>query len=206
MVPGHNDSASSLRVINRGLGVQGFSDIAAADFASVHISRLLTSGRLRTSPLLAARQVRNYVTDNAVRTRAMETVAGVIAPETRMVIAHSLGTVAAYEALCLLPRHQVRSLITLGSPLGIPWGMRWRLNAFSAFGRHEWPRSVLHWANFYDQRDLIACRPLRSFFGGGKQVDDVPVDLASNNQHLLTSYLSAAEVVATIAAATSPEA
>ena len=38
---------------------------------------------------------------------------------TEVIVAHSLGSVVAYEALCAHPEWPVRNLVTLGSPLGI---------------------------------------------------------------------------------------
>src|SRR5207244_8684079 len=39
--------------------------------------------------------------------------------DTRIVIAHSLGTVIAYEGLCRRP-HRVSSFVTVGSPIATP--------------------------------------------------------------------------------------
>lgn len=65
------------------------------------------------------KQVRAYLTDQEVRERVRERVMAQVGPETRVVVAHSLGSVVAYEALCALPGHGVRALVTIGSPLGI---------------------------------------------------------------------------------------
>ncbi|MBQ1083328.1 hypothetical protein [Nocardiopsis sp. B62] len=65
------------------------------------------------------KQVSCYLTAPGLRHAARKRVLEHITPHTRVVIAHSLGSVVAYEALCSMPDHPVRALVTLGSPLGM---------------------------------------------------------------------------------------
>ena len=59
--------------------------------------------------------------DAAARAQARDHVAATIASrQARIVIAHSLGTVVAYEALHAHPDLDVDLLVTLGSPLALP--------------------------------------------------------------------------------------
>jgi hypothetical protein len=62
-------------------------------------------------------QVTRYLRDDDIRNDAQDRVLAHIGPETRLVIAHSLGSVVAYEALHRTT-HPV-ALVTLGSPLGL---------------------------------------------------------------------------------------
>ncbi|WP_199755240.1 hypothetical protein [Amycolatopsis sp. WAC 04197] len=63
------------------------------------------------------KQVRLYLQDQQLREAARAAVGKLITEETRVVLAHSLGSVVAYELLAAMPGHSVRALVTLGSPL-----------------------------------------------------------------------------------------
>nr|WP_311137484.1 hypothetical protein [Streptomyces sp. I6] len=67
------------------------------------------------------KQVRRYFTEEGVRERVRARLLDVLdeGEEIQAVVAHSLGTVVAYEALAARPERQVGALVTLGSPLGI---------------------------------------------------------------------------------------
>jgi hypothetical protein len=64
------------------------------------------------------KQVHRYFTEPGLRAQVLERVAAEIGPDTRVLIGHSLGSVVAYESLCAHPYWPVRTLVTLGSPLG----------------------------------------------------------------------------------------
>ncbi|WP_217210363.1 hypothetical protein [Streptomyces sp. AC550_RSS872] len=108
------------------------------------------------------KQVRRYLTDDGLRAAARRRVEEAIGPDTRVVVAHSLGSVVAYEALCARPGHQVRALVTLGSPLG----MRMVYDRL----RPEpggWPGTTA-WTNIADEGDVVAAvKDLSLFFGAG---------------------------------------
>ncbi|MFD4373784.1 hypothetical protein [Streptomyces sp. NPDC058486] len=57
------------------------------------------------------KHVHRYLVEAELRERARTRVREAIGPDTR-VVAHSLGSVVAYEALCTLPGHPVRALVT----------------------------------------------------------------------------------------------
>ncbi|MET7736531.1 hypothetical protein ABZT02_35015 [Streptomyces sp. NPDC005402] len=78
------------------------------------------------------KQVRDCLTDPSLRAQALARVTDQIHTDTRVVVAHSLDSVVAYEALCARPGHQVRALVTIGSPLGIPNVNLHRLHAHAA--------------------------------------------------------------------------
>jgi len=99
------------------------------------------------------REVATYLNDGPARTAARDEVAEVIArhrPDA--VVAHSLGTVVAYEAFAANPDLTVDLLVTLGSPLGMPDVVYDRLRPAPA-GRLP---GVKRWVNIADIGDLVA--------------------------------------------------
>lgn len=134
------------------------------------------------------KQVRRYLTDADLRAAARSRVEEAIGPDTRVVVAHSLGSVVAYEALCARPDHQVRSLVTLGSPLGMRMVFDRLLPEPGA-----WPGAagVPRWTNVVDKGDVVAAvRDLSLFFG--TEVDGKVVHNGSH-AHDATLYLTAKE-------------
>ena len=115
------------------------------------------------------KQVHWYFTDAALRARIRQVVAGLISAGTRVVIAHSLGSVAAYETLCVLPERPALSFVTLGSPLGLPNLIFDRLEpAPRAAGavRGQWPACARSWTNIADASDVVTMvEDLRPLFG-----------------------------------------
>ncbi|MGW5374596.1 hypothetical protein ACWESM_04080 [Nocardia sp. NPDC003999] len=100
--------------------------------------------------IAALSQVTRYFTDDEVREYAQRQVLDQIGPETRLVIAHSLGSVVAYEALHRTD-HPV-SLLTMGSPLGLRTVVYDRLRPQPS----TVPKAVTNWHNLVDEDDLIA--------------------------------------------------
>ena len=66
------------------------------------------------------KQVHRYFTDTALRTRDPPCRRRQAMDDTRVVVAHSLGTVVAYEVLCSAGGPLSMSFVSLGSPLGLP--------------------------------------------------------------------------------------
>ncbi|MER7584347.1 hypothetical protein [Kitasatospora sp. NPDC097691] len=116
-----------------------------------------------------------------------------IGEDTRVVVAHSLGSVVAYEALCALPGHQVRALVTIGSPLGIPNLVVSRLQPAPVRDgkavRGAWPGGdQLEWTNLADLGDVVALvKDLRPVFG--ERVHSATVSNGAH-AHDATSYLT----------------
>ncbi|MFF3018223.1 hypothetical protein [Streptomyces sp. NPDC057939] len=139
------------------------------------------------------KQVRAYLTDPKTREQARGRVMDRIGPDTRVVVAHSLGSVVAYEALCALPGHQVRALVTIGSPLGIRNLVVDRLQpAPTREGkalRGAWPGGdELAWTNLAGTGDVVALvKDLRPVFG-----DRLRSAVLSNGTHAhdATAYLT----------------
>lgn len=146
------------------------------------------------------KQVAGYLTDEALRGRVRARVAELVGPETAVVVGHSLGSVAAYETLCTLPRHPIRVLITVGSPLGIR-NLVWdRLEPAPVDGLGAWPGGgELAWTNVADQGDVVALvKDLRPAFG-----PRVRCKVVHNGSHAhdVRPYLSAKETGDAIATA-----
>nr|WTA71391.1 hypothetical protein OHB51_35985 [Micromonospora sp. NBC_00855] len=95
-------------------------------------------------------QVTKYFTDPGVREFAQQQVLQHIGPETRLIVAHSLGSVVAYEALHRID-HPV-ALLTAGSPLGLQSIIYPRLNPSPA----QVPSTITRWDNLADRDDIIA--------------------------------------------------
>lgn len=110
------------------------------------------------SQLLAAftRDVHIYLSYNGVRAQINDIVAAALSThEPCVVLAHSLGTVVAYDILReRAPTPQYPSLITVGSPLGIR-AIRQQLTTPLIA-----PPGVGHWFNAYDSHDVVALVPL----------------------------------------------
>ncbi|WP_216363258.1 GPI inositol-deacylase [Arthrobacter sp. Hiyo1] len=133
------------------------------------------------------------------RHEARRTVAEVITKEKpRILIAHSLGSVVAYETLWAWPNLRVDLLLTLGSPLALPGIFADRLDPFEA-GQRRKPPGVIRWVNVADEGDLIAVpKGLSQYFDG---VDsDAEVTIGSIAFHDVEAYLRCSEVANILAA------
>ena len=89
----------------------------------------------------------------------------VIGADTEVVIAHSLGTVVAYETLSRHPEWEVNGLVTMGSPLGgeMILGL---LEPGPVDGRALFPTGVDRWVNIRNTDDPACLRPLVEVFDG----------------------------------------
>jgi hypothetical protein len=135
------------------------------------------------------KQVRCYLQDAQLRQAARTVVSTAITAHTRVVVAHSLGSVVAYEALAAMPDHGVRALVTLGSPLGVANLIFDRLDPAPADGRGAWPGpDELVWTNVADRGDVVALeKDLRPRFG--PQVINAMVHNGVH-AHDVTAYLT----------------
>ncbi len=145
------------------------------------------------------KQVARYLSEPGLRTEVRSRVSALIRPDTAVVVGHSLGSVVAYEALCSLPGHGVRALVTLGSPLGIRALITDRLEPSPADGTGVWPGGPdLAWTNIADAGDVVALvKDLRAAFG--PQVRGYLVHNGSH-AHAVTGYLTARETGGAVAA------
>ncbi|MFI6724985.1 hypothetical protein [Streptomyces atratus] len=150
------------------------------------------------------KQVRRYLLDPDLRTAARRRVQERIGPDTRVLVGHSLGSVVAYEALCAMPGHPVKALVTLGSPLGmrmvfdrlLPCPGDWP-GSPSPVDRPDSPDPAPRWTNVVDEGDVVAAvKDLSLLFGPsleGKVVHN------GSHAHEATAYLTAAATGSAVA-------
>lgn len=136
------------------------------------------------------KQVYRYVTDPTIRQAARNSLIAKIGEDTRVVVAHSLGTVVAYEVLAANPQLPVQMLVTLGSPLGIP-ALLPRLDPPLLAAGDHCPAGLRHWVNIADAADVVALRKdLGSLYGA--RVTDYLVHNKATMHHV-EPYLTAPE-------------
>ncbi len=110
-------------------------------------------------------QANAYLANETIRREAQARVVAAITPETQVVLAHSLGTVVAYETLRSHPELPVTDFVTIGCPLGRPL-------VHDAMDRAPdgtlacWPGSVRTWTNIADADDPAAAMSLVGRFDG----------------------------------------
>jgi pimeloyl-ACP methyl ester carboxylesterase len=92
-------------------------------------------------------QAGRYFADAETRERVGARLATAVTPDTRVIVAHSLGTIVAYEGLCAHPEWNVSTLVTIGSPLGADTFVRPHLHPCPVDGVSPWPGSVERWVN-----------------------------------------------------------
>ncbi|MGW4473286.1 hypothetical protein ACWENQ_26810 [Nonomuraea sp. NPDC004354] len=137
-------------------------------------------------------EVAAYLTDEIRRERCQDAVAEVLRRHApRVVVAHSLGSVVAYETLHAHPDIEVDLLVTLGSPLGMRNVVFERLLPAPVAGLGERPKGVRRWVNIADKDDIAAIPPaLRDCFTG---VDvEALVNLDWLDFHTAEKYLGCA--------------
>lgn len=138
------------------------------------------------------KQVRRYLREIEIRRGARARIAQAIRPDTRVIIGHSLGSVVAYESLCVHPEWPVRVLVTIGSPLGIRNMIFEALDPAPQSGIGRWPPGIAHWINIADSGDVVALvKELKPLFGA--HVVDHEVHNGAS-AHDATRYLTTREV------------
>jgi len=112
------------------------------------------------------KQVFRYLHDQQVRDSVQRRIVNAVSGDTRVIVGHSLGSVVAYEALCVHPEWNIEALVTLGSPLGIRHLIFDKLVPMPADGHGVWPGTARRWINIVDGGDLVALeKNLASRFG-----------------------------------------
>jgi len=121
----------------------------------------VVSPRIKETMQDSLRYLRN---EGGVGSRVREFVRGALrdawASDRRvLIIAHSMGSVIAYECLWQLSRQQespieIDTLMTLASPLGLNF-MRHRILTHKATGAEQYPANIRRWHNLAAVGDLI---------------------------------------------------
>jgi hypothetical protein len=138
---------------------------------------------------LVTADVAKYLSDAAIRNHINDGVLQAVKTgQEAVVVAHSLGTVVAYNVLMSRPSPfpdvKVPLFVTLGSPLGI--------NAIKSRLRpHTFPKPVSTWYNALDTDDVVSLHPLTPahFPTGGTIENNDTVDNWTDNQHSIGGYL-----------------
>jgi hypothetical protein len=111
-------------------------------------------------------------------------------PKPDVVVAHSLGTIIAYDVLSEpgLKDRRPKVLVTLGCPLGID-NVQDRLR--DGAGRpNPIPAGITEWTNFADRFDPVAIEAtLRDEFKPSNLIEDEAVNNQAKNNHDLNGYL-----------------
>ncbi|MEU8819403.1 hypothetical protein [Actinoplanes sp. NPDC048796] len=133
------------------------------------------------------REVPAYLTDGgSARRAAQDRLAAVLREHRpRAVIAHSLGSVVAFETLCRFSEYEVDLFVTLGSPLGLPGVIFERLEPKGV----RRPPGVRRWVDIADVGDIVAAPPRL-----GERFDvDIHMDarIGRFDFHRAKSYLAA---------------
>jgi hypothetical protein len=138
------------------------------------------------------KQLRRYFDDPEVRRAARASVERAIGADTTVIIAHSLGSVVAYEALCAHPAWPVHTLVTIGSPLGMSNLIFEKLEPGPTAGVGVWPQGIARWFNIADKGDIVASvKQLGSLFGTG--ITDQLIDNGAK-AHDAVRYLTSQEL------------
>lgn len=160
------------------------------------ILRALDNTRIGSFSIDAfTRDVYVYLTNRTVRKEIDRIVSKAIPDEPCVVVGHSLGTVVGYNMLYrTTPPRAVRQYISLGSPLGV-----------KAIQKHmekpgKIPSVVSSWRNAYDDRDVVALRPLspNTFPGNPALENKSDVKNKTKNRHGIVGYLDDPVVAAWI--------
>lgn len=133
-------------------------------------------------------QLARYFADSDTRETIRSRLRAVVTDETAVIVAHSMGTVIAYEELATNPDWNVGTLVTLGSPLGGEFVFP-SLRPAPQGGAGSWPGSVEHWTNVVAVDDTVVRVPeLAGLFGS--KVRDHLVD-NGHRAHDAEPYLNA---------------
>jgi hypothetical protein len=149
------------------------------------------------------KQVDLYMNNPEIRAKIQERVAQTVHGDTTVFIGHSLGSIVAYEALCAHPEWPVRTLVTLGSPLGIRNLIFDYLRPPPVNGIGCWPGKVTNWTNISDAGDVVALvKALAGQFNQPGRADCTVCDVSISNgatAHNIEPYLTAEETGRAIA-------
>lgn len=158
----------------------------AADWLTKHFG-----ATAKAFAMAFTREVHTYLSerDTVRRSKVRIEVANAIAEhKPDIVIAHSLGSVVAYETLWAYPNQPVELLITVGSPLAMPHVVRERLQPTV----DKRPPGVRRWVNLADVGDLVALPRGGLRFDGIERDEDVAI--GTWDFHTARNYLGCAEV------------
>lgn len=134
-----------------------------------------------------AEDVSIYLQHQVVAKRVNEFITPAIKAQPCVVVAHSLGSIVAYRVLRELgAAAQARSLITLGSPLGLH-----TVRKLLSPPARTFPRGTVSWFNALDPADIVALHPLdEATWPVSPAIENhVLVKNHTSNHHGISGYL-----------------
>ncbi|MGW1675182.1 hypothetical protein [Streptomyces sp. NPDC002324] len=152
--------------------------------------------RTRQRPAVVEKSVRLFFPEvnryfATGRARVRERVrADLLRHRPDVVVAHSLGSVVAYEVLHdLAGQLDVQLFLTLGSPLALPHAIFHRLDPGPVRGRGTKPAGVRRWTNIADIGDFVAV-PKGELGRAFAEVEELPeISIAPLWPHSVLDYL-----------------
>jgi hypothetical protein len=137
---------------------------------------------------LATKDVYTYLRSPGVRDSIDASFRAAMSKEPTVVVAHSLGSIVAYNVLrreAASQGWQVPTLITVGCPLGV-------VSVMQALRPITRPDGVGDWFNAFDTRDVVALHPLdAAHFPVTPAVENFDgVRNPTSNRHGISGYLS----------------
>jgi pimeloyl-ACP methyl ester carboxylesterase len=126
-------------------------------------------------------------TEPGLREQLRERIEATVDDETRVIVAHSLGTVLTYMALCHHPQWAVDTFVTLGSLLASPMIFD-TLDPAPVDGVGVWPGSIERWVNVRAIGDKACQVALSDKFG--PRVEECLID-NGHRAHAPEPYLNA---------------
>ncbi|AHF89906.1 serine peptidase [Opitutaceae bacterium TAV5] len=149
------------------------------------------------SVALFTKDVFDYLTKGGIRDIIETGVIQAIQPnEPTVIVAHSLGTIVAYNILRREGKNlqwNIPLLVTVGSPLGVEKIRR-------SIAPTTYPECVNAWFNAFDKRDVVALYPLQDphFMVGKVIINNSDVKNHTENRHGIAGYLDDPVVAKTI--------
>ncbi|MFF4734196.1 serine peptidase [Streptomyces mirabilis] len=140
------------------------------------------------------REVATYLRGPARQQVCSRVADALAAHQPTVVIAHSLGSVVAYETLWAHPELSVELLVTLGSPLALPYVIFPRLQPAPVDQKGQRPPNVVSWVNLADPGDLVALPPggIKRCFDGAQEPENKPIH--AFDFHKATNYLATSQL------------
>lgn len=151
----------------------------------------LSAAIARETQQRSLEQLGRYFLEPGTAERVHDRVHQVLGGDTRVVIAHSMGTVIAYQALRARDDLHIEQFVTLGSPLGTELVLG-QLSPTPVDGPADWPACVAHWTNVAAEGDLATMGAPRLADHFGARVRDEYV-FNGRHPHDIDPYLSAPE-------------
>jgi hypothetical protein len=168
---------------------QRFADLAEVAERWSDSDRVVTASNIAADRVSAFNlwQVPAFFDDrDGTRRIVLDRFAEVIGADTRVVVAHSMGSIVAFEAIHE-PGLKLDALVTLGSPLGVEGYVRRRLSV-----PDRMPPTVDRWINVAHPHEPVALEPeLASHFApadGQAGIEDLVLD-TSGPWHGIDTYL-----------------